>query len=35
MNSFQVPIVDVDLSVKGQTASAKLTLTDTSKRLES
>lgn len=35
MNSFQVPIVDVDLSVKGQTASAKLTLTDTSKRLQS
>ncbi|MBK3913579.1 hypothetical protein [Listeria ivanovii] len=35
MNSFQVPIVDVSLSVKGQTATAELKLTDSSKRLES
>lgn len=34
-NTFQVPIVDVDLTVKGQTASADLTLTDSSKRLKS
>lgn len=35
MNSFQVPIVDVNLAVKGQTASAELKLTDTSNRLKS
>ncbi|EFR95331.1 putative secreted protein, partial [Listeria innocua FSL J1-023] len=35
INTFQVPIVDVDLTVKGQEASAKLKLTDSSKRLQS
>ncbi|MBC2184027.1 ATP phosphoribosyltransferase regulatory subunit [Listeria sp. FSL L7-0233] len=35
LTAFQVPIVDVELSVKGQKASAKLQLTDSSKRLQS
>ncbi|ARM71736.1 hypothetical protein LMxysn_0101 [Listeria monocytogenes] len=35
IKTFQVPIVDVNLTVKGQTASAKVTVTDSSKRLES
>ncbi|HBZ6321195.1 TPA: ATP phosphoribosyltransferase regulatory subunit [Listeria monocytogenes] len=35
LSTFQVPIVDVELTVKGQKASAKLQLTDSSKRLES
>lgn len=34
-NTFQVPIVDVNLTVKGQVATAKLKLTDASKRLNS
>ncbi|HEM1665486.1 TPA: ATP phosphoribosyltransferase regulatory subunit, partial [Listeria monocytogenes] len=34
-NTFQVPIVDVNLTVKGQVATAKLKLTDSSKRLNS
>lgn len=34
-NTFQVPIVDVNLTVKGQVAAAKLKLTDSSKRLNS
>ncbi|MBC2128033.1 ATP phosphoribosyltransferase regulatory subunit [Listeria marthii] len=35
LSAFQVPIVDVELTVKGQKASAKLQLTDSSKRLQS
>ncbi|MDT0004168.1 ATP phosphoribosyltransferase regulatory subunit [Listeria cossartiae subsp. cayugensis] len=35
LTAFQVPIVDVELTVKGQKASAKLQLTDSSKRLQS
>ncbi|MBC1978342.1 ATP phosphoribosyltransferase regulatory subunit [Listeria marthii] len=35
LSAFQVPIVDVELTVKGQRASAKLQLTDSSKRLQS
>lgn len=35
LKTFQVPIVDVELTVKGQKASAKLKLTDSSERLQS
>ncbi|WP_239256722.1 ATP phosphoribosyltransferase regulatory subunit [Listeria ilorinensis] len=35
INTFQVPIVDVHLAVEGQTASAKVMVTDPSERLES
>ncbi|HCJ4459920.1 TPA: ATP phosphoribosyltransferase regulatory subunit [Listeria innocua] len=35
LKTFQVPIVDVELAVEGQKASAKLKLTDSSERLQS